>query len=120
MGILDTNKNVKTTPAATKRTSTQMDFSNLPPLKTTGTVGFSAFRDNDKLNTRRAKSRKTANGSAVEDSDEDDDDDDVNVVGRMEDVDDKDIKTTVDADELKFSGELADGVNRIKVCSRTA
>lgn len=116
MGILDTSKNVKTTPAATKRTSTQMDFSNLPPLKSGGTVGFSAFRDNDKSANRRAKSRKTANGSAVEDSDDDDDDDDVNVVGKMDDVDDKDIKTTLDPEEAKFSGELADGVNRIKVC----
>lgn len=116
MGILDTSKNVKTTPAAAKRTSTQMDFSNLPALKTTGTVGFSAFRD-DKASNPRRKSRKTANGSAVEDSDDEDDDDDGNVVRKMEDVDDnKDIKTTIDADEAKFSSELADNINRIKVC----
>ena len=116
MGILDTTKNDKTkTTPATKRTSTQMDFSNLPALKTTGTVGFSAFRDADKVANPRRKSRKTANGSAMEDSD-DDDDDDVNVVGTMEDVDDnKDIKTEIDADEAKFSSELADNINRIKV-----
>lgn len=120
MGILDASKNVKTTPAATKRTSTQMDFSNLPALKTTGTVGFSAFRDNDKAANPRRKSRKTANGSAIEDSDDDDDDDDDNVVGKMDDIDDnKDIKTTIDADEAKFSSELADNINRIKVRSST-
>lgn len=120
MGIMNATKEVKTTPAAAKRSSTQMDFSNLPPLKSGGTVGFSAFRDTDKSDNRRSKSRKTANGSAVEDSDDDDDDDDVNVVGKMEDVDDKEIKTTIDPEEEKFSNELAGEVGRIKVCLATA
>lgn len=118
MGIMNATKDIKTTPAAAKRSSTQMDFSNLPPLKSGGTVGFSAFRDNDKSANHRSKSRKTADGSAVEDSDDDDDDDedDVNVVGKMEDVDDKEIKTTMDPEEDKFSSELAGEVSRIKVC----
>lgn len=85
-------------------------------MKSGGTVGFSAFRDTDKSANHRSKSRKTANGSAVEDSDDDDNDDDVNVVGKMEDVDDKEIKTTIDPEEEKFSNELAGEVGRIKVC----
>ncbi len=120
MGILDSSKGVKTTPAAAKRTSTQMDFANLAPLKQGGTVGFSAFRDSAQSNTRKSKARKAANGSAIEDSaidSDEDDDDEAGIVGKMEDVDDKDIKTTIDADEAKFSGELADNINRIKVCN---
>ena len=49
----------------------------------------------------------------VEDSDEDDDD--IEVVGKMEDVDDKDVKTMLSPEDAKYSGELADGVGRIKV-----
>lgn len=49
----------------------------------------------------------------VEDSDEEDED--VEIVGKMEDVDEKDIKTLLSPEEAKYQGELADGVGRIKV-----
>lgn len=114
MGILDSSKQAKTTPVASKRRSTQMDFSSLGPLKPGGTVGFSAFRDTDSSSTRKSKVRKASDGGIVEDSDEDDDDEDI--VGKMEDVDDKDVKTMLSSEEAKYSGELADGVGRIKVC----
>ena len=39
---------------------------------------------------------------------------------KMEDVDDKEIKTTIDPEEEKFSNELAGEVGRIKVCLTTA
>lgn len=90
-----------------------MDFSNLGPLKPGGTVGFSAFRDNEE-SSRKAKTRKASNGSILEDSD--DDDDDVDIVGKMEEVDDKDVKTMLSPEDAKYSGELAEGVGRIKVC----
>lgn len=113
MGILDSSKHAKTTPAAAKRGSTQMDFSNLGPLKPGGTVGFSAFRDNEE-SARKAKARKASNGSILEDSD--DDDDDVDIVGKMEEADDKDVKAMLSPEDAKYSGELAEGVGRIKVC----
>ena len=113
MGIM-ASKQQKTTPG-TKRRSTQLDFSNLNPLKPGGTVGFSSFRDNDP-STRRNKSRKKSNGSIgggmMEDSDEDDDDSEM--VSKMDDADDKDVKTLLSPEDAKFQGELADGVRQIK------
>ena len=101
--------------ASAKRRSTQLDFSNLNPLKPTGTVGFSSFRD-EAVN-RRNKARKKSNGSTggamMEDSDEEDED--IEVVGKMEDVDDKDVKTMLSPEDAKYQGELTDGVSRIKV-----
>lgn len=118
MGIISP-KQQKATPGTTKRRSTQLDFSNLGELKPDrGTVGFSAFRENDPSG-RRTKSRKKSNGSVggamVEDSD--DDEDDAELVGKMEDIDDKDAKTLLSPEDAKYSGELADGVGRIKACS---
>jgi len=49
----------------------------------------------------------------MEDSEEDEDD--VEIVGKMEDVDDKDVKTLLSPEDAKYQGELADGVGRIKV-----
>lgn len=118
MGIL-ASKQPKGPASGTKRRSAQLDFSNLAPLKPGGTVGFSTFRDND-LSSRRSKARKKSNGSigGAMDEDSDDEDDDAEFVGKMEDVDDKDVKTMLSAEDAKFQGELADGVGRIKV-SRT-
>ncbi|KAJ8061069.1 hypothetical protein OCU04_010146 [Sclerotinia nivalis] len=115
MGILPNSKQEKIISSATKRRSRQLDFGNLAPLKSTGTVGFSAFRDND-TSTKRNKSRKKSNGSAgvMEDSDDDDDDDNRGV--KMEEVDDKDDPhKTLSIEDAKFQGELADGVGRIKL-----
>ena len=113
MGILSSKQKGNT--ASSRRRSTQLDFSNLAPLKPGGTVGFSSFRDNDP--SRRNKSRKKSNGSVggavVEDSEEDEDD--VEIIGKMEDVEDKDVKTLLSPEDAKYQGELADGVGRIKV-----
>ena len=49
----------------------------------------------------------------IEDSDEDDDDN--GMVSKMEDVDDKDVKTLLSPEDAKFQGELADAVRQIKV-----
>jgi len=114
MGIL-APKQQKAGSSTTKRRSAQLDFSNLAPLKPGGTVGFSSFRDHDQSN--RNKSRKKSNGSVTGamDEDSDEDDEDVEIVGKMEDVDDKDVKTLLSPEDAKFQGELADGVGRIKV-----
>lgn len=114
MGILK-SKQQKGPTGPTKRRSAQLDFSNLAPLKPGGTVGFSSFRDNDG-STRRSKARKKSNGSiGAMEEDSEDDDEDAEIVGKMEDVEDKDVKTLLSPEDAKFSGELADGVGRIKV-----
>ena len=51
----------------------------------------------------------------MEDSDEDEDD--LEIVGKMEDVEEKDVKNMLSPEDAKYSGELADGVGRIKVSS---
>lgn len=113
MGILK-SKQQKGTTGPTKRRSTQLDFSNLGPLKPGGTVGFSSFRDNDGSNNRN-KSRKKSSGSiGAMEEDSDEDDDDAEIVGKMDDVDDKDVKTLLSPEDAKYTGELADGVGRIK------
>jgi len=112
MGILDSSKQAKQNTGSTKRRSAQLDFSNLPPLKSGGTVGFSAFRDNG-----RSKPRKKINGDSgdamAEDSE--DDDEEVDIGGRMDEADDKDPKSLLSPEDAKYQGELADGVGRIKV-----
>jgi hypothetical protein len=115
IGVMQSSKNAPATPASAKRRSGQLDFSNLGPIKTGGTVGFSTFRDQPSDASRKNKARKKSNGALVDDSD--DDDDDKGVLETMEDVDDKfDDKKPVIEDTK--SGELADGVNRIHVSGR--
>jgi hypothetical protein len=49
------------------------------------------------------------------DEDSDEEDEDAELIGKMEDVDDKDVKTMLNPEDAKYQGELADGVGRIKV-----
>lgn len=120
MGVIPSSKPQVNTPTAAKRRSGQLDFSKLGPLKTTGTVGFSTFRDQEAESAKRRKSRKKSNGglgAMDEDSDDDDDDDEPEILGKMEDIDDKEVASNKPED-AKFTGELAEGVDRIRV--RTA
>ncbi|EFY90441.1 hypothetical protein J3458_000706 [Metarhizium acridum] len=114
IGVVQSSKNSQATPGSAKRRSGQLDFSNLGPLKAGGTVGFSAFRDQTTETSRRRKARKKSNGSIAEDSDDDDDDDESNNLNKMED-DDKDGEGKEASEDSKFGGELADGVNRIRL-----
>ncbi|THV55720.1 hypothetical protein BGAL_0004g00420 [Botrytis galanthina] len=114
MGILPNSKQEKINSSAAKRRSTQLDFGNIGKLSNTGTVGFSAFRDND-TSAKRSKSKKKSNGNVGMMEDSDDEDDDDNGV-KMEEVDDKDDPNkTLSTEDAKFQGELADGVGRIKL-----
>lgn len=118
MGVLSSSKPQVNTPAVAKRRSAQLDFSKLGPLKTTGTVGFSTFRDSGAETAKRRRSRKKSNGShgaMDEDSDEDSDDDEPEILGKMEDIDEKDVKTSTAPEDAQFTGELAEGVDRIKL-----
>jgi hypothetical protein len=109
MGMLPGSKETKTTPGG-KRRSTQLDFSGLVPLKATGTVGFSAFRDQD--------SGKKGNGKAAGamDEDSDDDDDDRDPLAKMEESDDKVVNdANLAPEDAKLQAELKAGIDRIKV-----
>lgn len=118
MGLFPGAKDNQKTPAA-KRRSTQLDFSGLGPLKPTGTVGFSAFRDQEAEAAKRRKARRKSNGTngnfMDEDSDDDEDNDDT--LAKMEDTDDKDVKTHLAPEDAKVTGELQAGINRIRVSS---
>jgi hypothetical protein len=111
IGVLQSAKNSQTTSLAAKRRSGQIDFSNLGPLKSGGTVGFSAFRDQEAEEARRRKARKKSNGNVADDSDDDDEESDV--LGKMAEVADKETNAKLAPEDAKFQGELADGVNRI-------
>ncbi|KAJ6787033.1 hypothetical protein PWT90_05672 [Aphanocladium album] len=99
-------------PGSAKRRSGQLDFSNLGPLKAGGTVGFSAFRDQATEASRRRKARKKSNGNIADDSDDDDDSDGM---VDMDQGDDKDEDRKLAPEDAKSQGELADGVNRIRL-----
>ncbi|XP_044719123.1 Beta-lactamase-type transpeptidase fold domain containing protein [Hirsutella rhossiliensis] len=115
IGVMQSSKNTQATPGSVKRRSGQLDFSSLGPLKAGGTVGFTAFRDQDSSDVvRRRKARKKSNGHIADDS-EDEDDDVGEIVGRMEDLDDKVEDGKLTEDDPKFGGDLADGVNRIRL-----
>jgi len=115
MGVLPSSKAQQTTSSNTKRRSAQLDFSNLGPLKTGGTVGFSTFRDHDTEAARRRKSRKKTSGdspeAAMNEDSEDDDDDSDEILGRMEDIEDKDATIKLGPEDTR----LAAGVDRIRV-----
>ncbi|KKA27769.1 hypothetical protein TD95_004444 [Thielaviopsis punctulata] len=112
IGIIG-SKPVPETATASKRRSGQLDFGTLGPLKTTGTVGFSAFRESNNDPSRRRKSRKNDNGVSINDDSDEDDDDDSPILGTMDDADDK--NPTIISDDPNFGGELTDGVNRIRL-----
>ncbi|KAG7148482.1 hypothetical protein HYQ46_002657 [Verticillium longisporum] len=118
IGVLASSKTPQPTPGSAKRRSGQLDFSTLGPLKSTGTVGFSTFRDQKTDATRRRKARKKSIGqvgSALQDDSDDEDDDDSEVLGKMEDIDEKDLGSKMTPEDGQYSGELADGVNRIRL-----
>lgn len=120
MGILTAPKSLeKFTATASKRRSVQTDFANLAPLKPGGALGFSTFRDSDLQPLGAASGgakpgRKGTNG-AMDSDDEDEDDDEV--VGKLEDVDVKEMDTSLlSPEDAKRQSELAEGVRKIKVC----
>ncbi|KAJ5167995.1 uncharacterized protein N7482_003589 [Penicillium canariense] len=105
MGILKDPK-VQDTPAA-KRKSLQADFANLGPLKSGGTVGFLNFRDHDS-----GPKNKKGDDDGM---DSDDDDTDNPILGKADDEEAKDDDRFLSPDDIKRQGELADGVERIRL-----
>ncbi|KAI1777304.1 hypothetical protein F4818DRAFT_439662 [Hypoxylon cercidicola] len=115
MGLFPGAKGDQKTPN-TKRRSTQLDFSGLGPLKPTGTVGFSAFRDQEAEAAKRRQSRRKSNGVTGNLMDEDsDDDDDDSPLAKMEETDDKDVKAHLAPEDAQVTGELQAGIDRIRL-----
>lgn len=112
MGVLPTPEAEKT-PVTSKRKQSGPDFSKLGPLKSTGTVGFSGYRD---ANTAKRKS-KNKDADAM-DSDADDEDEGPTTNG----TDDAEVKQEGDKllspEDARRQGELAEGVQKIKVSPR--
>ncbi|KAI0198189.1 hypothetical protein F4808DRAFT_266161 [Astrocystis sublimbata] len=118
MGVIQDPKDDKKT-ATSKRRST-LDFSGLGPLKSTGTVGFSAFRDQETEASQRRKARRKSSGAVpgsmnADSDDDDDDDDDHNPLVKMEDSDDKVVKSHLEPEDAKVTGELQAGIDRIRL-----
>lgn len=109
MGILAPEKGAQTSPVATRRKSSGLDFGNLKPLNaTTGTTNFRGYRDPAQQSPKSKK--KIADAM---DSDADDEDD----VKAQEVDDDKDPsgKGMLSPEDALRQGELAEGVRKIKV-----
>ncbi|KAF7503167.1 hypothetical protein GJ744_004237 [Endocarpon pusillum] len=114
MGILQPPRSDKTTTVA-KRKSLNAEFASLGPLKKEGTIGFSTFRDHE---TRPRPRRKSIKKEDVDAMDSESEDEEAEVVGKMEDVDDVEIKKEDDLlspEDAERTGELAEGVRKIKL-----
>lgn len=114
MGILQQPKSDKTV-ATAKRKSLNADFATLGPLKKEGTIGFSTFRENG---SRPHPRRKSGNNEDLDVMDSDSEDEESEVLGKMEDVDDVEVKKENDLlspEDAERTGELAEGVRKIKV-----
>lgn len=112
MGILK-SKVVEETPA--KRKST--DFSKLAPLKPGGAVGFVGYREGDKAGS--SKTGKKSKKGSESDMDSDEEEDEKDPVTAKADEDESNDTTHLSPDDLRRQGDLAEGVRKIKVCSRT-
>ena len=114
MGILQPSRSEKTITLA-KRKSLNAEFASLGPLKKEGTIGFSTFRDSE---TRPKPRRKSSKKDDLDAMDSESEDDEAEVVGKMEDTDDVEIKKEDDLlspEDAERTGELAEGVRKIKV-----
>lgn len=110
MGIVPTPESEKV-PQSTRRKSSAPDFSKFGPLNSTGTVGFSGYRDSS------ASKRKSKNKDAdAMDSDAEDDEEE-----RLPDGDDEvEIKqengnARLSPEDAQRTNEVAEGVQKIKV-----
>ena len=114
MGILPSQK-ANDKPAATaKRKSIPMDFANLKPLNPSGAMGFSKFRDNEAGSPRNGGNGPVKNKTDDMDSDEDEGIDDRRI--KDEEIEPQDSSNMIlSPEDIKRQGELAEGVQKIKV-----
>jgi hypothetical protein len=109
MGILTSDK-AKASPVASRRKSTGLHFGELKPLNAAaGTKNFAGYRD------AAAKSPKEKDADAM-DSDADDEDETKIKVEEGEDDKDEAANGLLSPEDALRQRELAEGVQRIKVC----
>ncbi|KAJ9615121.1 hypothetical protein H2200_001195 [Cladophialophora chaetospira] len=112
MGILPGAKSEKAAVSA-KRRSLAAELPKLGPLKKEGTAGFSTFRD--------AEGRRKSKGTRASDDDmgsESDDDAGVDIVGKMEELNDVDAKNDpgmLSPEDAERTGKVAEGIRKMKV-----
>lgn len=111
MGILPAPKTNDKPAATAKRKSIPMDFSQLKPLNPSGALGFSTFRDNEASSLRNGKSKHARKDMDDMDSDEEEGFSDRPI--KEEEPDPQD--STLSPEDIKQQGELAAGVQKIKV-----
>ena len=110
MGILPGQKTDKEA-AATKRRSLVADIPKLGPLKKQGTAGFSSFREANIKQSRKGK-------RSDDDMDSESDDDGADIIGKMEDINDADVKKEgglLSPEDAERTGQVAEGIRKIKV-----
>src|SRR5205809_2615395 len=118
MQILPSPKSPEKTPTSAKRRSMQTDFSSLAPLTTTGTIGFTSFRDTNSDSPPRNTKRKGRNsiGGVIDADSEDEDDEDSKPIVKIEETgedDDEDkSKVILSIEDARKQGELAEGVRK--------
>ena len=116
MGIVsNASKAQPKTPIANgKRRSIQDDFSKFKPLNSNGLKNFSTMRDPNGPNGESKKDRAGSKRRTDIDSDDDLDATD-DVLIKAEDVESKDADAMLSPEDAKRQGELADGVQKIRV-----
>lgn len=116
MGILPSPKvHDKPIASTAKRRSVQTDFANIKPLKPGGALGFSKFRDSG----HRSMLGDGHDKSLKEDSDMDSDEyEDRNGKAiKQEDAESQDSNSMLSPEDVKRQGELAEGLQKIRVGS---
>ena len=112
MGILPGAKSEKVASSA-KRRSIAAELPKLGPLKKEGVAGFSTFRD---FEGRRKSKSKGASDDEMES--ESDDDGGANIIGKMEDINDADVKkdsALLSPEDAERTGQVAEGIRKMKV-----
>ena len=117
MGILPSPPSASRPSTTTKRKSGP-DFGDLKPLKPTGGAGFSAFRDTPRKTAKRKDKAAAKAESDMDDSDEDLADDEGPLFpSKIEDANGPDeAGKMLSPEDARRQGELAEGVQKIKVC----
>lgn len=118
MGILPSSPKVTDKLAVSNgmRRSMQADFAKLKPLNPNGLMGFAKFRDpNERSETERLKNKASKKRLNDEDSDEDVEEAPKEVSIKTEGDDIQEVNGMLSAEDAKRQGELAEGVQKIRV-----
>ena len=116
MGILPSPKvHDKPIASTAKRRSVQTDFANIKPLKPGGALGFSKFRDSSHRSTLGDGHDKSLKEDSDMDSDEYEDRN--GKVTKQEEAESQDSNSMLSLEDVKRQGELAEGLQKIRVGS---